>query len=216
MATTIPSWGGELWKGCRGQVKSASIESGANCDNCVVTMLICTQPTATSVKKIPFDTMHPRAPSAPSYAFLPPLPPFPVLSDPSLRWLSHATRALFLTLVLSPLWPCWHTQSTQSFLVLMSSYPRNLEPLEELPSSKLWNSNNPQLHLNLHNALSMSLWSLASVQPNIAFPLTQLPAVWLDTKLQVPHTGACSWTWLWIMLVMFLMKFISSMKVSKC
>lgn len=37
-------------KGCRGQVRSAPIEAGAKCDNSVVTMLICTQPTVTSVK----------------------------------------------------------------------------------------------------------------------------------------------------------------------
>lgn len=40
-----------------------------------------------------------------------------------------------------------------------------------LPSSQLWSSNKLQLHLILHNALS--LWSLASVQTSIASPSTQ-------------------------------------------
>ena len=66
-------------KGCRGQVRSASIEARANWDNSVVTMLICTQPTATSVKNhvshpAPKGTicpllMHPLHPSRPFPSF---------------------------------------------------------------------------------------------------------------------------------------------------
>lgn len=114
-------------------------------------------------KKKPWDIVHPRAPSAPSYAFSSPLPPLPILSDPSRRWLSHATRAPFHTLVPYSLWPWWHSLSPPSFLVLMFSYPNSLELLQELPPSQLWGRNNAQMHLNLHNALSMSAWRLASV-----------------------------------------------------
>lgn len=64
-----------------------------------------------------------------------------------------------------------------------------------LPSSQLWSSNNLQLHLNLHNALALSQWSLASVQTSIASPSTQQLHEQMQSNIISYKKDACWWNY---------------------
>lgn len=114
-------------KGCWGQVRRASIEPGANCDNSVVTMLICTQPPVTSVKS-PISHHVPKGTICP-FLCIPSTPPVssrPFRSIPEVTFPCHQ---------ISPPHPCPLFSVTfpiffQSFLVLIPSYAKSLEPLK--------------------------------------------------------------------------------------
>lgn len=98
-------------KGCRGHVRRASIEAGANCDNSVVTMLICTQPTVTSVKN-PLSHHAPKGTICPFLC----IPSTPPISSRPFRSISEVTFPCHQSSLPhpcpSPPWPWWTSQSS--------------------------------------------------------------------------------------------------------
>lgn len=137
-----PEWGnnntrvGEenTGKGCRGQVRRASIEARTNYDNSIVTMLICTKTHSNLRKKNPVSHHALKGTICPFLCipYIPPVSsrPFRSMSEVTFPChqssLPHPCPRSFVTLVTLSAFPIFFL----SFLVLMSSYAKSLEPLQ--------------------------------------------------------------------------------------